>query len=185
MAEWQTRYRDKVTTAGKALDAVKSGMRVYIHPGCAEPEVLVRALIARAPELHDVEIVHMMTLGSADYVKPEMEGHFRHNAIFIGPNVREAVNEGRADYTPVFLGEVEALFVDGPLPLDVALVQVSPPDAHGFCSLGVGVDSTLTAAKTARHVLAEVNDQMPSEGHPRLRARIDRAVRLPRPKPDL
>jgi acyl-CoA hydrolase len=123
--------------------------------------VLVRALIARAPELRDVEIVHMMTLGSADYVKPEMEGHFRHNAIFIGPNVREAVNEGRADYTPVFLGEVEALFEDGTLALDVALVQVSPPDAHGFCSLGVGVDTTLTAAKKARHVLAEVNDQMP------------------------
>jgi 4-hydroxybutyrate CoA-transferase len=161
MADWHTRYQEKLMTAERALDAVKSGMRVYIHPGCAEPEVLVRALIARAPELRDVEIVHMMTLGSADYVKPEMEGHFRHNAIFIGPNVREAVNEGRADYTPVFLGEVESLFVDGTLPLDVALVQVSPPDAHGFCSLGVGVDSTLTAAKTARYVLAEVNDQMP------------------------
>jgi 4-hydroxybutyrate CoA-transferase len=161
MAGWQNRYRSKLRTAEEALQVVESGMRVYIHPGCAEPEVLVRALIARGPELEDVEIVHMMTLGSADYVKPEMEGHFRHNAIFIGHNVREAVNEGRADYTPIFLGEVEGLFESGQLPLDVALVQVSPPDPHGFCSLGVGVDSTLTAAKLAKHVIAEVNDQMP------------------------
>lgn len=161
MATWQERYRGKLRTAEEVMQVVEPGMRVYIHPGCAEPEVLVHALIARAPALSDVEIVHMMTLGSADYVKPEMEGHFRHNAIFIGPNVREAVNEGRADYTPIFLCEVESLFENGQLELDVALVQVSPPDAHGFCSLGVGVDTTLTAAKTAKHVLAEVNDQMP------------------------
>ncbi len=161
MGDWRTRYRGKLTTPEKAMEAVKSGMRVYIHPGCAEPEVLVRALIARGPDLWDVEIVHMMTLGNADYVKPEMEGHFRHNAIFIGPNVRQAVNEGRADYTPVFLSDVESLFTGGTLALDAALVQVSPPDSHGFCSLGVGVDTTLTAAKTARHVIAEVNDQMP------------------------
>ncbi len=161
MDGWKSRYRSKLVTPEKALQVVESSMRVYIHPGCAEPEVLVRALIARAPELKDVEIVHMMTLGNAEYVRPEMEGHFRHNAIFIGPNVREAVNEGRADYTPVFLGEVESLFENGRLPLDVVLLQVSPPDAHGFCSLGVGIDATLTAAKTAQHVIAQVNDQMP------------------------
>lgn len=161
MPTWQARYRGKLRTPDQVVQIVQSGMRVYIHPGCAEPEVLVHALIARAPALCDVEIIHMMTLGSADYVKPEMEGHFRHNAIFIGPNVREAVNEGRADYTPIYLSEVESLFENGQLPIDVALIQVSPPDAHGFCSLGVGVDTTLTAAKTAKHVLAEVNDQMP------------------------
>lgn len=161
MPGWRHRCGGELCTAEEALRVVKSGMRVYIHPGCAEPEALVRALIARAPELEDVEIVHMMTLGSADYVKPEMEGHFRHNAIFIGPNVREAVNEGRADYTPIFLSEVERLFENGQLPLDVALIQVSPPDPHGFCSLGVGIDTTLTAAKTARHVIAQINDQMP------------------------
>jgi 4-hydroxybutyrate CoA-transferase len=161
MSDWQTSYFSKLVSAEKALEAVESSMRVYIHPGCAEPEVLVHALIARAPELRDVEVVHMMTLGNAEYAKPEMEGHFRHNAIFIGSNVREAVNDGRADYTPIFLGEVESLFETGQLPLDVALVQVSPPDAHGFCSLGVGIDATLTAAKTAKHVLAEINDQMP------------------------
>jgi 4-hydroxybutyrate CoA-transferase len=136
-------------------------MRVYIQPGCAEPETLVEVLIRRAPFVHDVEVVHLLTPGRADYVAPEMAGHFRHNAMFIGSNVREAVNEGRADYTPVHLSEVEALFESGAMPLDVALIQVSPPDAHGFCSLGVGVDTTLTASKCARYVVAQVNDQMP------------------------
>ena len=111
--------------------------------------------------MRDIEVVHLLTLGCADYVKPEMEGHFRHNAIFIGANVREAVNDGRADYTPVYLSEVEELFESGAMPLDVALIQVSPPDRHGFCSFGVGVDTTLTAAKCARYVIAQVNDQMP------------------------
>jgi acyl-CoA hydrolase len=136
-------------------------MRVYIQPGCAEPETLVDALIQRAPHVQDVEIVHMMTMGRAPYVAPEMAGHFRHNAVFIGGNVREAINEGRADYTPVYLSEIEELFESGAMPLDVALIEVSPPDSHGFCSFGVGVDTTLTAARLARYVVAQVNDQMP------------------------
>jgi 4-hydroxybutyrate CoA-transferase len=134
---------------------------VYIQPGCAEPETLVDALIQRAPHVQDVEIVHMMTMGRAPYVAPEMAGHFRHNAVFIGGNVREAVNEGRADYTPVYLSEIEELFESGAMPIDVALIEVSPPDSHGFCSFGVGVDTTLTAARLARYVVAQVNDQMP------------------------
>jgi 4-hydroxybutyrate CoA-transferase len=140
---------------------VQSGMRVYIQPGCAEPETLVEALLKRAPFVRNVEVVHLLTLGCADYVAPEMAGHFRHNAFFIGGNVRAAVNDGRADYTPIYLSEVENLFESGAMPLDVALIQVSPPDAHGFCSFGVGVDTTLTAAKCARHVVAQVNDRMP------------------------
>src|SRR5438270_5595532 len=100
-------------------------------------------------------------MGAAPYVAPEMAGHFRHNAIFIGGNVREAVNDGRADYTPVYLSEIEELFESGAMPLDVALIEVSPPDAHGFCSFGVGVDTTLTAARCARKAIAQVNDQMP------------------------
>ena len=115
----------------------------------------------RAPELYDVEIVHMMTMGCAPYVAPEMAGHFRHNAMFIGGNVREAINDGRADYTPIYLSEIEALFESGAMPIDVALIEVSPPDSHGFCSFGVGVDTTLTAAKCARYVVAQVNDNMP------------------------
>jgi 4-hydroxybutyrate CoA-transferase len=161
MISWQEEYRSKVCTPAEALSSVQSGMRVYIQPGCAEPETLVEALLKRAPFVKDVEVVHLLTLGCAGYVAPEMAGHFRHNALFIGNNVREAVNEGRADYTPINLSEVEDLLESGAMPLDVALIEVSPPDAHGFCSFGVGVDTTLTAAKVARHVVAQVNDQMP------------------------
>jgi 4-hydroxybutyrate CoA-transferase len=158
---WQMEYKKKLRTADEALRCVQSGMRVYIQPGCAEPETLVEALIQRAAHVEDVEIVHMMTMGKAPYVAPEMEGHFRHNAVFIGGNVRDAINEGRADYTPVYLSEIEDLFESGAMPLDVALIEVSPPDSHGFCSFGVGVDTTLTAARLARYVVAQVNDQMP------------------------
>jgi 4-hydroxybutyrate CoA-transferase len=158
---WEIDYKKKLRTPDEALRCVQSGMRVYIQPGCAEPETLVDALIQRAPHVQDVEIVHMMTMGRAPYVAPEMAGHFRHNAVFIGGNVREAVNEGRADYTPVYLSEIEELFESGAMPIDVALIEVSPPDSHGFCSFGVGVDTTLTAARLARYVVAQVNDQMP------------------------
>ena len=158
---WMDAYRTKVTTAKQALSCVESHTRVYIQPGCAEPEALVEALISRAPHVRDVEIVHLLTLGRADYIAPAMAGHFRHNAMFIGGNVREAVNDGRADYTPIFLSEVEGLFESGEMPIDVALIQVSPPDSHGFCSFGIGIDTTLTAAKKARYVIAQVNTNMP------------------------
>ncbi len=154
-------YKDKVQTADEALRCVRSGMRVYIQPGCAEPEALVEALMRRGPFVRDVEIVHMMTMGVAPYVSPEMAGHFRHNAMFIGANVRQAINDGRADYTPIYLSEIEGLFDSGAMPIDVALIELSPPDSHGFCSFGVGVDTSLTAAKCARYVVAQINDQMP------------------------
>jgi 4-hydroxybutyrate CoA-transferase len=158
---WDVDYKRKLMSSGDALRCVESGMRVYIHPGCAEPEVLVEALIERAPFVRDVEIIHLMTMGKAPYVEPGMAGHFRHNAMFIGGNVREAVNDGRADYTPVFLSEIEGLIESGELAVDVALIQVSPPDSHGFCSLGVGVDTTMTAVRCAKLSVAQVNDQMP------------------------
>jgi acyl-CoA hydrolase len=158
---WLEAHRDRIMSPADALRCVGSGMRVYIHPGCAEPEVLVEALMERAPHVRDVEIVHLLTMGRADYIAPEMAGRFRHNAMFIGGNVREAVNDGRADYTPIFLSEIEGLFESGEMPLDVALIQVSPPDAHGFCSFGVGVDTTLTAARKAKFVVAQVNERMP------------------------
>jgi len=158
---WEMDYKRRLKTADDALRCVQSGMRVYIQPGCAEPETLVEALMRRAPELYDVEIVHMMTMGCAPYVAPEMAGHFRHNAMFIGGNVREAINDGRADYTPIYLSEIEDLFESGAMPIDVALIEVSPPDSHGFCSFGVGVDTTLTAAQCAELVIAQVNDNMP------------------------
>lgn len=158
---WAEIYRRKVCDAAEALKAVKSGDRVYIHPGCAEPETLVEALVARKDDLQDVEITHLLTMGTAPYVAPGMEKHFRHRALFTGGNVRKAVNEGRADYVPVFLSEIPGLFTDGTLPIDVALIQVSPPDEHGFCSFGVGIECTKTAAENARVVIAEMNRQTP------------------------
>jgi acyl-CoA hydrolase len=158
---WETEYKNKLQTADEALLCVRSGMRVYIQPGCAEPETLVEALMRRGACVEDVEIVHMMTMGPAPYVAPEMVGHFRHNAMFIGANVREAINDGRADYTPIYLSEIEGLFESGAMPIDVALLELSPPDSHGYCSFGVGIDTSLTAAKCARYVVAQINDQMP------------------------
>jgi len=158
---WSEEYGNKRMSAEQALKAVRSGDRVWIQSGCGTPTPLVNALVARAPEVIDVEIVHMMTLGCADYTKPEYAGHFRHRGLFLGANVREAVAAGRADYTPIFLSEIEGLFESGALPLDVVLMQVSPPDEHGFVSLGTTVDCTMTATRCARFVIAEVNDRVP------------------------
>lgn len=154
-------FHEKLTSAEEAVKLVRSGDSVYVHPGCAAPQRLLDALVARADHLTGVRIVHLMSQGRADYVLPEMEGHFRHLALFIGKNTREAVNAGRADYVPVFLSEIPRLFTSGTLPIDVALIQVSPPDEHGFCSFGVGVECTKAAASVARVVIAQVNANMP------------------------
>ena len=154
-------YRTRITTPDDALQVVRSGQRVYIHNGCAEPTELVRALTRRGPELRDVEVLHMATMGVADYSLPEYQGHFRTSALFIGGNVRKAIQEGRGDYTPIFLSEIEGLFTSGATPIDVCLLQCTPPDHYGYMSLGVAVDVSLTAAQHARHVIVEINDQMP------------------------
>lgn len=151
----------RAASADEALAGLRDGMRVYVHGGAATPTPLLEGLVARARGLQDVETVSLHLEGPAPHVAPEMAGHIRHNALFIGANVREAVNDGRADFTPVFLSDVPALFADGTLPLDVALVQVSPPDAEGRCSLGVAVDVARPAAAAARLVIAEVNARMP------------------------
>ncbi|HLF13902.1 MAG TPA: acetyl-CoA hydrolase/transferase C-terminal domain-containing protein [Bacteroidota bacterium] len=158
---WLERYKSKLRTPGEAAKLIASGQRVYVHPGCAMPEVLVNAMCDRYLELEDVEVIHLLTVGKTAYSNPEMEGHFRHNALFIGANVRKAVNEGRADFTPVFLSEIPGLFYRKILPIDVALVHVSPPDEHGFCSLGVGADCTKPATEVAKVIIAQVNPQMP------------------------
>jgi acetyl-CoA hydrolase len=160
-AAWLDKYLSKRRTAAEAVSVLRSGDCVYIHPGCAEPEQLVAAMVARAEELRDVKVLHILTKGIADYVLPGMEKSFRHVALFSGANVREAINEGRADFVPIFLSEIEALFSSGAMPIDVALIHVSPPDEHGFCSFGVGVDTTKTAAECARTVIAQVNPKMP------------------------
>ena len=152
---------DVAEAAARALAIVQSGNRVYVHGGCATPIPLLQALADRAAALQNVETVALHMEGPAPHVDPRLDGHLRHNALFIGANVREAVNAGRADFTPVFLADIPALFQGDALPLDVALIQVSPPDAHGFCSLGVSVDVAQPAAESARHVIAEINAQMP------------------------
>ncbi len=151
----------QLTTAVEAMRAVTDGQRVYIHGGAATPTPLLHALKERARGLRDVQTVSMHLEGPAPHVAPDLEGHIRHNALFIGANVRLAVAEGRADYTPVFLSDIPRLFADGGLALDVALIQVSPPDSSGYCSLGVSVDVAQSAVRHARTVIAEVNEQMP------------------------
>jgi 4-hydroxybutyrate CoA-transferase len=158
---WLERYKSKLRSPQEAVKLISSGQRVYVHPGCAVPEVLVNAMSERYLELEDVEVIHLLTMGTAAYSGPEMEGHFRHNAVFIGANVRKAVNEGRADFTPIFLSEIPGLFYRGILPIDVALIHVSPPDEHGFCSLGVGADCTKPATEVAKVIIAQVNPNMP------------------------
>jgi acetyl-CoA hydrolase len=154
-------FERKFVGAEEAVSVIRSGDHVWIHPGCAVPEILVDAMVARYEELENVQVSALLGVGEAAYVRPEMEGHFRHNAFFIGKNVRSAVWEGRADFTPVFLSEIPALLLSGRPPIDVALVQVSPPDEHGFCSLGVGVDCTKAAVEAAKITIAQVNPNMP------------------------
>jgi 4-hydroxybutyrate CoA-transferase len=151
----------RFVTAEEAVSVIKSGSRVFIHSVAAAPRRLIAAMTARAPELRVVEVVSLHTEGEAPYAAPEMAKSFRVNALFVGANVRRAVEEGRADYLPVFLSEVPSLFRSGILPLDVAMVHVSPPDRHGFCSLGVSVDVSRAAVQTARTVIAQVNPRMP------------------------
>jgi acetyl-CoA hydrolase len=154
-------YERKFVTAAEAVAVIRSRDRVYIHPGCAVPQVLVDAMVARYRELEDVEVCHLLGVSEAAYARPEMTGHFRHNAFFIGKNVRKAVWEGRADFTPIYLSEIPALLLSRTYPIDVALIQVSPPDEHGYCSFGVGVECTKTATEVAKVVIAQVNTNMP------------------------
>jgi acyl-CoA hydrolase len=145
----------------EAVSVIKSGDRVYIHSVAAAPQILIQAMTERAPELKNVEVVHLHTEGNAPYAAPGMEDSFSVNVLFTGANVREAVQNGRANYVPVFLSEVPALFRKQILPLDVALVQVSVPDKHGYCSLGISVDATLAAVQSAKVTIAQMNPQMP------------------------
>lgn len=157
---WQDTYRSKVTGVDSALTAIQSGNRIYIGGGAGVPIELGTGLTRRAAALRDVEITHILTFAPAPYVAPEFRESFRVNALFIGPNVREAVQQGRADFTPVFLSEIPRLFRTE-LPIDLALISVTPPDAHGFCSFGVEVGATKPAAEAAKVIIAEINPRMP------------------------
>ncbi|HSI89747.1 MAG TPA: acetyl-CoA hydrolase/transferase C-terminal domain-containing protein [Adhaeribacter sp.] len=148
-------------TAEEALNVIKSGDRVFVQGSAATPQYLVRKLAERAPELRNVEIISISTLGEMPLAEEQYKDSFFINSLFVSENVREAVNGGRGDYIPVFLSEIPQLFRSGILPIDVAIVHVSPPDKHGFCSLGVSVDIAREAVLSAKHVIAQVNPQMP------------------------
>lgn len=151
----------KKTSAEEAVECIRSGANVYIQSNAAAPGAVIDAMVRRAPQLSNVQIFQLLTLGEAQYALPQYADAFRVHALFIGKNVRDAVNQGRADYTPVFLSEIPSLFANRTLPLDVALIHVSEPDEHGFCSYGVSVDCTIAARKAAKTVIAQVNKRMP------------------------
>ena len=149
------------TTAEEAVKIIKSNDRVYLHGVSASPFRLIDAMVARAHELRNVELIHLHTEGEAVYARAEFKDSFRISALFVGANVRQAINEGRGDYIPIFLSEVPSLFRKNILPLDVAMIHVSPPDKHGYCSLGVSVEVTNSAVQCAKKVIAQVNPNMP------------------------
>jgi 4-hydroxybutyrate CoA-transferase len=156
MSDWQSR----AVSADEAVQVVKSGMRLFVHGASATPLLLLEAL-ARRTELTDVTLYHLHTNGSAPFADAAHEGRFFSVSLFTGPAVRGAIADGRADYVPVFLSDIPALFTSGRIPIDVAFLQLSPPDAHGYCTLGTSVDASLAAARSARHIVAEINAHMP------------------------
>jgi acetyl-CoA hydrolase len=158
---WNNLYQTRVTSAEQAVEVIHSGNRIFLTGNVSVPKTLLAALVKRAASLENIEICQALTIGSAEYVNPDMEGHIRVNTMFISADVRKAVQEGRADYTPVLLSEFPLLFKNRHLPIDVAMIHVSPPDEHGFCSLGVEVGLTKSPAESAKVIIAEVNEQMP------------------------
>ncbi|HEY7022939.1 MAG TPA: hypothetical protein VH349_17605, partial [Ktedonobacterales bacterium] len=171
-------------TLEEAVATVQSGDRIFVQGACSTPTPLLKALVARGETLHDVEIAHLHTYGPTPYTDERWKGHFRLRALFVSANTRAAVNSGRASYAPIFLSDIPALFTSkNGLPLDVAFLQVSPPDAHGYCSLGPSVDVTRAAVDHARHIIALVNSHVPrvhGEGFIAL-DRITHAVRWDEP----
>lgn len=168
MHNWKEIYQHKIVSAEQAVKVIKSGDRVVIGHACGEPSTLVEALVQRAPELENVEIVHMVAMGLAKYAQPGMEKSFKHNALFVGGSTRKAVEEKRADFTPCFFSEVPRLFKNNILPVDAVLIQVTPPDEEGFCSYGVSADYTKPAAECAKVVIAQMNCNMPRTGGAKL-----------------
>ncbi len=159
--QWQETYHDMLATPEEAVARIAPGRRIFIGTGCAQPQELVKALVARSRDLTDTEIVHLLTIGDAPYAARELGESFHVNSFFIAENVRSLIQDGLGDYTPVFLSDIPRLFSSGQMPLDVALIQVSPPDAKGFCSFGISVDIVKSAAENASLVIAQVNPRMP------------------------
>jgi 4-hydroxybutyrate CoA-transferase len=158
---WREEYQKKLTTSEEAVKAIKSGNRVVVGHAYGQPQHLVNAMVANKDAYEDVEIVHMVSLSPAPYCSQEMRKHFIHNSFFVGVNSREAVNEGRAKYTPCFFHELPRLFTNGVLPVGVTMCQLSPPDDEGYCSFGISVDYTKPAAEASKIVIAQINERMP------------------------
>jgi len=161
LEDWKQEYKNKTKSKEEVISHIKSGNRVIFAHAAGEPTVLVNELVKQKERLENVEIVHMVPIGEAEYCQPGMEKHFKHNSLFAGVKTRKSIGEGRSDYTPVFFSEIPRLFKEKILPVDIALIQLSPPDQKGNLSFGVSVDYTMAAAESAKIVLAEVNKQMP------------------------
>lgn len=159
--KWTEKYKSKILGAEKAIKRIKRGSRIFLGTGCGVPYHLVQELAKHADQMADNEIVHLLTLGDTPSADPKFQSQFRHNTFFVSENIREAVAEGRADYSPIMLSDIPALFRSKRMPLDVALIQVSPPDDHGYCSMGIAVDITKSGAESADLIIAQVNENMP------------------------
>jgi len=159
--DWKEKYKEKIRAASSAMKLVKSGDRVFVGTGCGQPQHLVHALVEHSSHIYDAHIVHLLTMGTAPYAQEQFREKFKMNSFFIADNVRDALHKGIGDYTPIFLSEIPFEFESGRIPIDVALVSVTPPDASGLCSLGVSVDIVKSAAANARYVIAQVNSNMP------------------------
>ena len=158
---WKEKYKGKIKTAQTAMKLIKSDNSVFIGTGCGQPQHLVNALVEHTPGIRDVHVVHLLTMGTAPYVDEKYREKFKMNSLFISENVRGAFEHGIGDYTPIFLSEIPEEFETGRIPVDIALISVSPPDANGLCSLGVSVDIVKSAASNAKYVIAQVNSYMP------------------------
>jgi len=158
---WLDDYKSKLKSVEAAVQMIQSGHRVYYGGNAAIPKALVMALADRREELHNVQLNHVLLLGQDPLAAENMKGHFRHNSLFVGPADREAVNDGRADYMPIFLHQIPRLFRDGIVPLDVTMIMTSPPDEHGFMSLGVETLASKAACQISKKVIVQVNEKMP------------------------
>ncbi len=186
MSDWQQPYRDKSCSAAEAVALIQSGQHVLLAHAAAEPCELVAALLAQKDRLTDVEITHMVPLCSCAYCEPEYAGHFRHNALFVGTGSRAAVARGQADFTPCFFYQIPIMLREGVYPVDVACIQVAPPDADGNMSFGVSVDYTMQAAESAKYVVAEVNPRMPRTlGSSMHVSKVDAIVEVERALPEI
>jgi len=158
---WQDKYKDRVGSAAEAMKLIKAGNSIFIGTACGQPQYLVNALVEHGRHITDAHIIHLLTMGTAPYADERFRGKFKLNSLFVADNVRHALEQGIGDYTPIFLSDIPREFESGRIPIDAALICVSPPDANGLCSLGVSVDIVKAAAANARYVIAQVNHHMP------------------------